>query len=238
MDAIIAIALIVAILLASGAVIRLFDPRAISWRWLGIAATLVVLNDAMLTRVYGLIPRALSGFEWNWQGKIMALAATLAIAAFPAFGWRASGLAVAQKPGSLRASLPTVAAYLAICLAIGLAFPDRDADSETIAFQLIMPGLEEETFYRGVVLLALERAFTPRWRFLGIEWRWGALLSCALFGLAHAFTISSSVPAFEPLLFAATAIPALLAVWLRLRTGSVLLPIALHNFGNSIAFFG
>ena len=34
---------------------------------------------------------------------------------------------------------------------------------------------------------------------------------------------------------ALTAIPSLLAVWLRLRTGSLLLPILLHNFGNAIS---
>ena len=33
---------------------------------------------------------------------------------------------------------------------------------------------------------------------------------------------------------ALTALPAFLAVWLRLRTGSVLLPILLHNAGNAL----
>jgi membrane protease YdiL (CAAX protease family) len=32
-----------------------------------------------------------------------------------------------------------------------------------------------------------------------------------------------------------TAVPALIAVWLRLRTGSLLLPVVLHNFGNAIS---
>lgn len=33
-----------------------------------------------------------------------------------------------------------------------------------------------------------------------------------------------------------TAIPSFIAVWLRLRTGSVLLPVLLHNLGNSMSF--
>ena len=36
---------------------------------------------------------------------------------------------------------------------------------------------------------------------------------------------------------ALTALPSFIAVWLRLRTGSVLLPILLHNFGNSVSLF-
>jgi len=36
---------------------------------------------------------------------------------------------------------------------------------------------------------------------------------------------------------ALTALPSFIAVWLRLRTGSVLLPVLLHNFGNSISMF-
>ena len=39
---------------------------------------------------------------------------------------------------------------------------------------------------------------------------------------------------FEPLLMASTGGAALLLVWLREKTGSVLLPILLHNYGNAI----
>jgi membrane protease YdiL (CAAX protease family) len=99
-----------------------------------------------------------------------------------------------------------------------------------------MPGFEEELFYRGVLLFALDQAFRGRIRFLGVEWGWGAVLSCALFGLAHAFSYSDGSFAFDPLTMALTALPSLIAVWLRVRTGSVVLPVVLHNFGNSIFF--
>ena len=70
-----------------------------------------------------------------------------------------------------------------------------------------------------------------------MDWGWGAVLSCAVFGQAHAFGYSDGAFSFDPLYMALTAIPSLLAVWLRLRTGSLLLPILLHNFGNSIGLF-
>jgi membrane protease YdiL (CAAX protease family) len=182
------------------------------------------------------MPNLATGGEWNWQGKLLALAATLAIAALPAFGWRRVGLALAQEPGSLRAALPVAALYCAFFLAIALAFPDGPATGEDVAFQLTMPGLEEEPFYRGILLFALDRAFAGRVRFLGVDWGWGAVLSCMLFGLAHAFGYSSGGFSFDPMVMVMTAIPSFLAVWLRLRTGSLALPILLHNFGNAIGF--
>lgn len=223
-----------AILLTLGGLVGWTGRRHFEPRWLLIAALLVAINDVCLTRFYGLLPDIIGG-EWNWQGKLLALGATLGIAAIPAFGWRNSGLTLAQAPGSLRASIPVAMLYCGFFVALAWAFPGGKADGEEIAFQLTMPGFEEEPFYRGVLLLALDRAFTGRTRFLGVDWGWGALLSCALFGMAHAFGFSDGRFSFDALTMALTAIPSLLAVWLRLRTGSLLLPVLLHNFGNSFS---
>ena len=201
--------------------------------WLIAAAMVVAVNDVLLTRGYGLLPRVIEG-DFNWQGKLLALTASLAIATLPAFGWTRVGLTLRQQPGSLRSAIPAAALYCAFFLAIALAFGGSDGTREEVAFQLTMPGLEEELFYRGILLFALDRAFTGRVRFLGVEWGWGALLSCALFGLAHAFGYSDGGFSFDPIIMALTAIPSLIAVWLRMRTGSLLLPVILHNFGNAI----
>jgi membrane protease YdiL (CAAX protease family) len=125
--------------------------------------------------------------------------------------------------------------YCGFFAVIAYAFPGDAVTPETVAFQLTMPGLEEEPFYRGVLLLALDRAFSSRVRVLGVEWGWGAVLSCALFGLAHAFGVSHGHFSFNAITMALTALPSFIAVWLRLRTGSLLLPVVLHNFGNSIS---
>jgi hypothetical protein len=213
--------------------IGMMDRARFAPRWLLIAALLVAVNDALLTRFYGTIPDLLGG-EWNWQGKLFALAATLAIAALPMFGWRAVGLTLRQAPGSFRAALPVLLLYCAFFVGIGLVFPAESATGEDIAFQLSMPGLEEEPFYRGILLFALDRAFTGRVRFLGVDWGWGAVLSCLLFGMTHAFGFSDGHFSLDPLVMALTALPSFIAVWLRLRTGSLLLPVVMHNFGNAV----
>lgn len=222
------------ILLIAGGIIGVADRRRFSPRWLMIAALLVALNDACLTSVYGQMPDLIGG-AWNWQGKLLALCVTLAIAALPAFGWTRSGLTSSQNSGSLRASIPVAIVYCAFFVAIALAFPGGKTNAEEVAFQLTMPGFEEEPFYRGILLFALDRAFSGSVRLLGVDWGWGAVLSCALFGMAHAFGFSHGHFSFDAMTMALTALPAFIAVWLRLRTGSVLLPILLHNFGNSLS---
>ena len=62
-----------------------------------------------------------------------------------------------------------------------------------------------------------------------------ACIARALFSLAHAFGFANGRFAFDAATMALIALPALIAVWLRLRTGSVLLPVVLHKFGNSVA---
>ena len=234
MDGIIGTSGVIAILLGAGGFLALLRPKLFDSRWLLIAALLVLVNDAMLTNVYGLLPDVFRGSDWNWQGKSLALLATLAIAALPAFGWKRSGLTWHQAAGSLKASLPVMLIYMGFFVGLAWAFPSESASVETIAFQLTMPGFEEEPYYRGILLFALDRAFLARKSFLGVDWGWGAILSCVLFGLAHAFGYSDGQFSFDPLTMALTGVPSIIGVWLVLKTRSVLLPVVLHNFGNAI----
>lgn len=150
---------VIALLLTVGGGLGLLLPGRMSWRWLLIAAALVFLNDLLLTSAYGLLPDLLQTSNWNWQGKALALVATLTVAALPAVGWRQSGLTLHQAPGSLKTALSVAVFYVAFFLVLAFVFPNDATSRETVAFQLTMPGLEEEPFYRGVLLLALGRAF-------------------------------------------------------------------------------
>lgn len=234
MNGLIGLAGTLALLLVLGAVLGIADRRNFSAPWLIIAALLVAVNDGLLALGYGWLPDVVGG-TWNWQGKLTALAATIAVAALPAFGLRQVGLTLSHTSGSMRAAAPVAAAYCGFFVVIALLFPAEPASAEDVAFQLTMPGLEEELFYRGVLLFALDQAFRGRKRFLSVDWGWGAVLSSMLFGLTHAFGYSDGAFSFDPATMALTAIPSLIAVWLRLRTGSLLLPVLLHNFGNTLS---
>ena len=222
-----------ALLLGAGLVLGLLGRRSFDLRWLLAGVALVVVNNLLLARGYGLIPD-IAGGERNWTGKGLALAGTLAIASLPLFGWRRVGLTLTQRAGSLRSAIPVVLLCCGFFLAIALLFPSDPPSREEVGFQLTMPGLEEEPFYRGILLFAFDQAFRGRVRFLGVDWGWGAVLSCLAFGLTHSFGYSDGAFSFDPLIMALTAIPSFIAVWLRYRTGSLALPVLLHNFGNAI----
>ncbi|WP_246104815.1 hypothetical protein [Sphingomonas xanthus] len=90
MNAILAIAAIIFLLLLTGGLLSVADRQSRP-RWLLFAAALVLLDDFLLTGGYGIIPDLVGG-HWNWQGKLLALAAMAVVAAHPAIGWRRVGL--------------------------------------------------------------------------------------------------------------------------------------------------
>ena len=230
----IGIAGVIGLLLLTGAFVALVRRGGVSAQWLLAASGLVLLNDLLLTNGYGLLPRLIPAGDYNWQGKLLALAATIAVASTRAFGWRDTGLTIRQDANERAWVALVCALYAGLFLGLALLLPNEPASPEQIAFQLTLPGIQEEAFYRGVLLLALDRAFPGRTRVLGVAWSWGAIVSCALFGLAHAFGFRGGHFAFEPLTMLLTAGPSLIAAWLVMKTRSVLLPILLHNFGNAI----
>lgn len=220
------------ILLGLGLLIALTQRKRFDLRWLLAAIALVLVNNFLLARGYGLIPNLVEG-DRNWTGKALALIGTLVIAALPMFGWKRVGLTLKQRAGSLVTALPVAALYCGFFVLLAMAFPNEPATGEELGFQLTMPGLEEEPYYRGILLFAFDQAFRGRLRFLGVDWGWGALLSSVAFGLTHAFGYSDGAFSIDWMTMALTTVPSFLAVWVRYRTGSLLLPIVMHNFGNT-----
>lgn len=214
-----------AIAVAAATRVRLRAGRLI------VALALMLLRDALVLRGYGLVPDLFPGSDWNWTGKLLATAGLLVVAAMPGFGLRRCGVTLRQAPGSRPAWL--VFAVLGVAI-FALAFHYRDgADGlDTILFQWTMPGIEEELFYRGVLLFALNEALDGgnRRRFAGIGW--GGVLASVAFGFGHALFWRDGAPSFDAMAFAMTGGPALLLVWFRARTGSLVLPVLAHNVAN------
>lgn len=121
----------------------------------------------------------------------------------------------------------TLAALLLnLLLMAGSSFRLPAVPTETWLFQASLPGLVEETVFRGVLLALADRALAPRWpRWnvggapIGPGGLWVTLLFVALHG-ASVHTLTGVLPA------------ALLYLWLRARTGSLVAPILAHNAWN------
>lgn len=224
-----AVAIIAVLGLAYAAVSR----RQVDWTWFVGALALYLLHDFLLTRGFGAIPNVPEAADWNWLGKTMSLCGMLAVAALPAFGYRTAGLTLKQDEG-WRAAWITGGVFAALFLFLAVGDGSGPDDVETILFQWTMPGLDEEVFYRGVLLLAMNEAFRERWSIFGAPISYGGLLTSVLFGLAHALTFAEGGFAFDYAAFLFTGVPSLLLLWMRERTGSVLLPILAHNCANGI----
>lgn len=228
-------ALHILVVALSGLAFAAFDRQNFNLKWFAAALGLMALWSVIyeLTGRHGILPNLFEGARWNWQDKIIAFAVFLGIAALPAFGWKEVGWTFKHKPGSLRAVAPLTLIYAGLFIVLALMEPPTNGTAETVAFQLTMPSLEEELVFRGVLLFAFYKAFEGRWRLFNVGWSWGAIPSCVAFGLVHAMQLNEGAIRFEWLYFLATAVPSLGAVWLRLRTGSLLIPILLHSVGNA-----
>jgi len=222
-----------AVLAVAGTLGAIWSWRNFRLLWFVGALNLYVFYDFLLTRGFFAVPNFPPGSAWNWAGKFAALVGMLFVARLPMLGYRRSGLTLSQN-GGLRPALVVLGVLSAVCLSLAIATGTGRDDWETIAFQWIIPGLDEEVFYRGVLLLAMNEAFRARVFVFGAAIGYGGLLTSILFGLAHALNFQNEVYEFNSTMFAVTALPSLLLLWMRERTGSVLIPIAAHNIANGV----
>lgn len=221
----------IAVLAALAVILR--SRSTVHWRWFAGALALIALNDATLTRLYGTVPDFVAG-RWNWTGKLLAIAASLALLWWRPFNPTVVGARLHQAPEGRRSVGVATLVLVGLFTVIALVTTAGPVTPETLLFQATLPGLEEELFYRGILLAALDRAFPSRWRAVGVDWTWGSAVSCVAFGLAHAANVSDGTYQIASVPFAVTAIPAAVLIWLRLRSDSLVVPIVLHNYANLI----
>ena len=163
----------------------------------------------------------------------MSFIGMLIVASLPMFGFRRVGLTFAQRP-NFRTPLIVFLSLMGLFAYLAISDSSEMADAETILFQWTMPSIDEELFYRGVLLLMMNEAFTRRATVLGAAIGYGGLLTSLLFGLAHGFEYDDGGFHFDAVTFAITGIPSLILLWLRERTGSLLLPMLGHSASNGL----
>lgn len=207
----------------------------VRFAWLAIAFGLFILQDFALTRGWGAFAFDVVDSRWNWEGKIVSTLVLLALALVLFAGrWEATGIRLRQDgPASLAALAVTLALGALVAAAAYWLVPGSGGRLEDIAFQATMPGIEEEIFYRGLLLGALDKAFGTPLKVLRAPVGWGAVASAMLFAAAHALSLSPEMALALDLNQAACLFPAgLVLAWLRNATGSILMPLVLHSWAN------
>jgi hypothetical protein len=204
-----------------------FKPGLRAWL-IAFVATLALFIGLLV--LPALLPGArVIGERWNWSGPLLALAGVLWIAALlvrrDVLSWQEMGFTWTQRSGSIRPALWVSAAALALnVLLMSLSrFRLPAVPLETWVYQATLPGLVEEAVFRGVLLALLDRAFSARKQLFGAPLGWGGCVVTLAFLLLHGVrpgTLIGVLPA------------ALLYLWLRARTGSLVAPVVVHNLWN------
>jgi membrane protease YdiL (CAAX protease family) len=140
------------------------------------------------------------------------------------------GFTLRQKSGSF---LPCcVAMVIAGCVSASLELRSAQSplDFTVLLYMAVMPGLNEELVYRGLLLGLLNKILPQKRLVLGAPVGWGALITAILFGLLHGFWVEADWSLhinWYPVLF--SCLTGMLLAWLRERSGSLLFPFLTHG---------
>lgn len=213
--------------------------------WLGAAmgsfAIYTIANSigGDITFVDRLFPGAL----FNWGGKLAEVVSVLVmVLVLRKFAQTAKidshGLTVTQTEGSIRPAIIATVLLCGLMAALAYSFsPPSDAGTaeivETLVYQATMPGLSEEPMFRGLLLTTLSLGVASRGvNVMGAKITWGGLLVTVLFAVSHGvFWGENGMQVFADGIIVSGFLGFWL-LWIRQRTGSLLIPVIAHNLIN------
>jgi membrane protease YdiL (CAAX protease family) len=147
------------------------------------------------------------------------------------------GLTFRQIPGSVLSAFIVTLLLAAWALLVGISSPKGELDIPTLAYLTIMPGLNEELVYRGILLALLIKIIPENLKLLGAPFGWGIIITSLLFGLLHGFGLDSNLAVhIEVISIRNATISGLIFAWLRARTGSLVMPFLAHGLEDFLFF--
>jgi uncharacterized protein len=172
--------------------------------------------------------------NWNWNGKILGI--LFGITCYFLF----RNLFVDHDYFTLKQDKTNLkkTSIVSLIVVIGATtiwciFGKSEFDKETLAFQLTLPGIDEEIMYRVVLLGLLMSGLKDRIKLIGSP---SLLITSILFGIIHALKLNDGfMPNFNLIYFVQTGLAGYAWGWVTIKSRSVVLATASHNFSN---FFG
>jgi uncharacterized protein len=193
-----------------------------------VVGSLALAHLAVFTN---LLPRGLIHSHWNWDGKILSIFVTLGlIAVIPSLSWDAAGFRWNQNGATVPALIAAAMMWIfAWSLALLVPHARLPATAEALWYQALIPGPSEEPLYRGLALVLLDRAFGNRYsKLFGAPFGFGAIITSIWFGVIHGCGIAAGQIVVSWFTIFAVAVDGFFLAWIRMRTGSLVIPIVAH----------
>jgi uncharacterized protein len=174
------------------------------------------------------------GGKWNWDGKIFGiLFGVICYFVFRKYFSENDFFTLRQNHENFKKSLTVAIVIVILATIIAALTGNSEFDKETLAFQLTMPGVDEEIMFRGILLGLLMTTLREKVSFLGNP---SVLLTAVLFGFMHALTLDKDYSIeFEPIYFIQTGLGGYVWGWITVKSRSILPAILSHNFSNFFA---
>lgn len=212
-------------------------------RLIGLVALLYGLNELAVMLPTWWHPLNF-GLQMNWTGKLLSILLSVLVI----YGWR---LVSPQEVGLVRPLTGSWRIVVPVVLVLALAqFTDgffaRHQHAlptwEVHLYELTMPGIAEELFFRGILLGLLSRVFPRTIPFFGTRTSWGGLAGIILFVLGHCLSFTGPLMLLPHTHFSlglvVIGIYGTLFLWVRERSGSCWAAVAGHNLTNVCLYMG
>ncbi|WP_298820172.1 CPBP family intramembrane glutamic endopeptidase [Chloroflexus sp.] len=188
-----------------------------------------VTTTALAPVAVASIPFAFVDYR-HWTGSLILAGSYLA--SLFALGWLLRRKPTRNEDGVVIGAFTPIWLQLPQPTVVGRAIT-------TFVFFIFFLGLGEELLFRGYIQSRLNDVWGRPFRFFGVPWGWGGLITAALFGLMHALNLGSLVNGnwqwswwwggwtfFSGLVFG----------FAREKTGSIVAPALLHGLPQAIAY--
>lgn len=175
----------------------------------------------------------------SWSGKLYSIIFTLILAYLlrKLLTYQEVGLKLRQNIGSVLPSMIVILLLATWAAIIGFNSPIGRMDVNALAYLAIMPGLNEELVYRGVLLGILDKIMPRRINLLGGWIGWGVILTSILFSLLHGFQFEHGLSLhINAIALINSFISGFIFAWLKEHTGSLVLPVIAHGLVDFLFF--
>ena len=224
-------AILQVIILLPFAFIFLKKKSKLNFQRLLIFATTFIIYQVSLV-----LPKIDSSFNfikssWNWDGKIYGIiCGIISYLLFKKYFRENDFFTLKQNKENFKPALIGAIGIVLIASMAWLLLGKSTFNVETLAFQISVPGIDEEIMFRGILLGLLATCLKDKIPFLGNP---SILLTAILFAFTHALTLNKDYFIdFEPLYFIQTGFAGYIWGWITIKSRSILLAILSHNFSN------